>query len=158
EGGTGSDNSAGFGEITPRLPIFGSRRSWIWATLAVAAGLMIMILERGEEKGKQLPAVARNDSAGETLALHDKGESFDRQAKTPGVNGGKDESKVANLGAPGESNAALAPSPAAASSRADADKLASRRVTTEPATGGESAGNPVSSDQVAANGRMRELR
>src|SRR4029079_16872297 len=43
--GAGGGSST-IGEVTPRLPIFGSRRSWIWATLAVAAGLMIMVLER----------------------------------------------------------------------------------------------------------------
>src|SRR4051812_2836900 len=41
DGGAGGDSSAAIGNVTPRVTVFGSRRSWIWATLAVAAGLMI---------------------------------------------------------------------------------------------------------------------
>jgi hypothetical protein len=54
--------SPGGGEL-PKITIFNSRRSWIWASLAVAAGLMIMFLSPSEEKNKQLPAIAKNDTA-----------------------------------------------------------------------------------------------
>lgn len=39
--------------------IFQSRRPWIWASLALAAGLMIMVFQRGAEN-QNLPAVASN--------------------------------------------------------------------------------------------------
>jgi anti-sigma factor RsiW len=39
--------------------LFHSRRPWIWASLAVAAGLMIMVFQRGAENEK-LPAVAQS--------------------------------------------------------------------------------------------------
>lgn len=50
------------GDILPKITAFNSRRSWIWASLAVAAGLMIMFLERGAVRNKQLPAIAKNDA------------------------------------------------------------------------------------------------
>lgn len=56
----GQPSPAG-GEL-PKITIFTSRRSWIWASLAVAAGLMIMFLDRGEENNKQLPSIAKNDT------------------------------------------------------------------------------------------------
>src|SRR4051812_22934855 len=43
----------------PRLPIFGSRRAWIWASLALAAGLLIMFVERGDEPANKLAPVAQ---------------------------------------------------------------------------------------------------
>jgi hypothetical protein len=150
--------STTIGEVTPRLPIFGSRRSWIWATLAVAAGLMIMVLERGEEKGKQLPAIARNDSAKETLQLHDRAESVGDQNKTLAKNGNNDEAKVANSDTLGRLNVGSPTPSAAPSSRTDADKLASRELAKEPPTDGVSAGNPVTREPLAASRRAGELR
>src|SRR5262245_41206159 len=38
---------------------FQSRRPWVWASLAVAAGLLIMVLQRGTEQNKSLPDIAQ---------------------------------------------------------------------------------------------------
>jgi hypothetical protein len=150
--------SAAIGEVTPRLPNFGSRRSWIWATVAVAAGLMIMVLERGEQKGKQLPAVAHIDSANETLQLHDRAESVGDQNKTLAKNGNNDEAKVAKSDTLGRLNVGSPTPSAAPSSRIDADKLASRELAKEPPTDGHLAGNPVTREPLAASRRAVELR
>ncbi|MCC7476083.1 MAG: hypothetical protein IT425_11860 [Pirellulales bacterium] len=37
-----------------------SRRTWVWASLAVAAGLLIMVFQPGGDQTKELPAVAHN--------------------------------------------------------------------------------------------------
>lgn len=50
------------GDVLPKITVFSSRRSWIWASLAVAAGLLIMVLERGDVQNKQLPAIAKQDA------------------------------------------------------------------------------------------------
>ena len=52
--------ATGTSDVIPKVTIFQTRRSWIWASLAVAAGLMIMALQRGDEQGKNLPAVAQH--------------------------------------------------------------------------------------------------
>jgi hypothetical protein len=49
------------GDTMPQITIFRTRRSWIWASLAVAAGLMIMVLQSGDERRANLPAIARHD-------------------------------------------------------------------------------------------------
>ena len=49
------------GDAMPRITVFQTRRSWIWASLVIAAGLMIMVLQPGKETDQNLPAVARND-------------------------------------------------------------------------------------------------
>lgn len=43
----------------PRLPVFGSKRAWIWAALALAAGLMIMFIQPGGQGPEKLPPAAR---------------------------------------------------------------------------------------------------
>ncbi len=50
-----------FGGPTPKVTIFQTRRSWFWASLAVAAGLLVMVLQPGDENGNNLPAVAQHD-------------------------------------------------------------------------------------------------
>src|SRR3954469_3252026 len=47
------------GGSLPRLPVFGSRRAWIWASLALAAGVLIMFVERGDEPANKLAPVAQ---------------------------------------------------------------------------------------------------
>lgn len=159
-GGGGADggNTSAIGELTPRLPIFGSRRSWIWATLAVAAALMIMVLERGEEKGKQLPTVAQNDGANATSAAHDRFDRATDQTNVPVAKPGEDERKIASLGTPGSPSAAGAPDLSAASTPAEQDKLAMRKLAApEPSSGGAPTGTVGESGQIAASSAAREV-
>jgi anti-sigma-K factor RskA len=51
------------GDGLPKLTAFQTRRGWIWASLAVAAALMIMVLQSDDEKAKNLPAVASRDES-----------------------------------------------------------------------------------------------
>jgi anti-sigma factor RsiW len=124
-GGTAGGGSSTIGEVTRRLPIFGSRRSWIWATLAVAAGLMIMVLERGDEKGKQLPAVAHNDSA-----------NADRSA---GANGSREKRAETVVSAP---------SPSAVAEK-DGEKAALRKLSVDSPSGSAAASSE--SDRLAVS-------
>ena len=54
--------SSGLGDAMPKITLFRTPRSWFWASLAVAAGLMIMVLQSGDELTKVLPAVAQRDT------------------------------------------------------------------------------------------------
>ena len=65
-------------DALPKVTLFRSRRSWIWASLAVAAGLMIMVLQSGDDEGKNLPAIAKHD--GSTALSRPLQESFRREA------------------------------------------------------------------------------
>src|SRR4051794_7936090 len=60
-GSVGTDSVATSTGNVPEIRIFGSRRSWFWASLAVAAGLMIMALHLGDDKGNKLPRLAKRD-------------------------------------------------------------------------------------------------
>ncbi len=60
-GGVAATDAATAVGNVPEIRIFGSRRSWFWASLAVAAGLMIMALHLGDEKGRKLAVVAERD-------------------------------------------------------------------------------------------------
>ncbi len=103
------------GDVLPKITIFSSRRSWIWATLAVAAGLMIMFLSPGEEKNKQLPAIAKNDTdvaVGRRLEEATPHAARDRAAKVSA-----DSSSVAHLEKPSVAPMAapaIPPAPSAA--------------------------------------------
>jgi hypothetical protein len=55
-----------------RVKIFRTPRAWIWATLAMAAGLVIMIVQSGDERAKNLPPLAqRNERAKENQPAAD---------------------------------------------------------------------------------------
>src|SRR4051812_46114158 len=45
----------------PKIRIFNSKRAWMWASLALAAGLLVMIVQRGDEPANKLPPVAARD-------------------------------------------------------------------------------------------------
>src|SRR6478672_11603930 len=49
------------GDPLPKIKIFGSSRAWIWATLALAAGLLIMFVQNGVDSANKLPPLARRD-------------------------------------------------------------------------------------------------
>ena len=55
------DRPSPLGNAMPKITIFGSPRAWFWASLAVAAGLMIMIFQSGNERAKKLPQLAQHD-------------------------------------------------------------------------------------------------
>ncbi len=59
--GTASQPSP-FGDTIPKITIFGSKRAWIWASLALAAGLLIMVVQSGNESKNKLPPVAQRAS------------------------------------------------------------------------------------------------
>jgi hypothetical protein len=69
----------------PQFTIGRTRRGWIWATLAMAAGIMIMFLQPGDEQNKNLPPVAvKSDGAVDKVAATDRiGVSELRQGKAP---------------------------------------------------------------------------
>ena len=48
------------GDTLPKITIFGSPRAWIWASLALAAGLLIMFFQSDNERAKNLPQVAQH--------------------------------------------------------------------------------------------------
>src|SRR5262245_16589904 len=51
--------SPSISDALAKIPAFRTRRSWIWASLALAAGLLIIVLQPGHESNKELPAVAQ---------------------------------------------------------------------------------------------------
>jgi negative regulator of sigma E activity len=89
------------------IRIFGSRRSWFWASLAVAAGLMIMVLHLGDEKGRKLGSIAeraRNGSVGRELEVQKVAPDTVANAPLPDPSAG-DSTKTAKLEAPAPSAA-----------------------------------------------------
>src|SRR3954468_6878486 len=54
----------------PKLPIFGSRRAWIWASLALAAGLLIMVVERGDDRGNKLATLDHREVPRDQFAVN----------------------------------------------------------------------------------------
>ncbi|HEX5470996.1 MAG TPA: hypothetical protein VFW73_03875, partial [Lacipirellulaceae bacterium] len=48
------------GDTMPKIRIFGSPRAWIWAALAVAAGLLIMFFQSDNKRANNLPQVAQH--------------------------------------------------------------------------------------------------
>ena len=55
------------GDAMPKIRIFNSKRAWIWASMALAAGLLMMFVQSGDEPAKKLPPVAaRNREAAQT--------------------------------------------------------------------------------------------
>ncbi len=71
------------GEL-PKITIFGSRRTWFWASLALAAGLFIMFTQPGDEKvNKTLPPVAQRDR--EIVSNNPVREPAQRALSEPGI-------------------------------------------------------------------------
>ena len=48
------------GDTLPKITIFGSPRAWIWASLALAAGLLIMFFQSDNKQANKLPQVAQH--------------------------------------------------------------------------------------------------
>jgi anti-sigma factor RsiW len=124
---TRSDNAAAAPTITkPKITIFQTRRSWIWASLAVAAGLMIMVLQPAINDQADLPAVAQRDSA--TTANDKARQSLGRETSQPAPAAAIDPSKVATKAQPGPSRAATPlGSPSAGEATAQSSLLTEER-------------------------------
>ncbi|MEX0641223.1 MAG: zf-HC2 domain-containing protein [Pirellulales bacterium] len=58
-----TDNTVSLRDSLPRLTIGQTRRGWVWAALAMAAGLMIMVLQRDDRLGNEMPPVAMSRSS-----------------------------------------------------------------------------------------------
>jgi hypothetical protein len=58
-----TDGAVNLRDSLPRLTIGQTRRGWVWAGLAMAAGLLIMVLQPGGEQGGDLPQVAASRRA-----------------------------------------------------------------------------------------------
>lgn len=43
----------------PKITIFSTKRSWMWASLALAAGLLLMVVQSGDERGNRLAPQAK---------------------------------------------------------------------------------------------------
>jgi hypothetical protein len=148
-GGESDSKSAGVGDISPRVTIFGSRRSWIWASLAVAAGLMIMVLERGDEKGRALPAVAQNGQQGANRSLKEQKSDGPQMANEPAPVAENDAAKIARgETAPSLSEVGGSLRPDAAKPQAGVDKLAAND---------RAAGAPSGAIAGGGNERTRRL-
>jgi anti-sigma factor RsiW len=88
------------GDPVPRISIGRSRRSWIWASLAVAAALLIMFVQSRDEIQTGLPHVAQHtDEVSRKVA---QAESSDRAATDESLTAAP-ASEAAGLPAPAES-------------------------------------------------------
>jgi anti-sigma factor RsiW len=88
------------GDPVPRISIGRSRRSWIWASLAVAAALLIMFVQSRDEIQTGLPHVAQHtDEVARKVA---QAESSDRAATDESLTAAP-ASGAAGLPAPAES-------------------------------------------------------
>ena len=68
------------GNTIPKVRIFSSRRAWIWASVALAAGLLIMFVQSGDDRAKKLPPVAaRNREAADTQLADEAGKPSRRE-------------------------------------------------------------------------------
>jgi hypothetical protein len=61
EVGRPAPSSPRLADSIPKIRIFNSRRAWIWAAMTLAAGLLVMIVQSGDESTKKLPPVAERD-------------------------------------------------------------------------------------------------
>jgi hypothetical protein len=69
--------------VTPTYSVLQTRRPWVWASLAVAAGLLIMVLQKGTENGANHIEIAQHD--GSEASNRQLKESVEQQATAPGA-------------------------------------------------------------------------
>jgi hypothetical protein len=68
------------GDAMLKIKIFGSRRAWFWASMALAAGLLIMIVQSGDEPNKKMsPVAARNGEATQNQPTDESGQPARRE-------------------------------------------------------------------------------
>jgi anti-sigma factor RsiW len=108
---------SGAGDVPPMFTVFHTRRSWIWASLAVAAGLMITVLYSGDQTEKSLPAVAQHN--GGSAKNRSLGETRERATNKPAPAIADSARRVARAepASPPASAAAKPPASVAAPSR-----------------------------------------
>lgn len=94
------------GDTMPQITVFRTRRSWVWASLVVAAGLMIMFLQSGNERGTNL---AKNDNG--RLANGPVETPMRRSLGEAAPSGAIDPAQVANLESPGPATTPMASEP-----------------------------------------------
>jgi anti-sigma factor RsiW len=71
---------ASTGSTIPKIRIFHSRRAWIWASLTLAAGLLLMIIQSGDESANKLtPVATRNPEATPTQLGDESGQARRRE-------------------------------------------------------------------------------
>jgi hypothetical protein len=76
----GASEPSRLGDTIPKVRIFNSKRAWIWASMALAAGLLIMIVQSGDESAKKLPPVAaRNRESADTQLADEVGKPSRRE-------------------------------------------------------------------------------
>lgn len=67
-----ASDSARLIDTMPKIKIFNSKRSWIWASMALAAGLLIMFIQAGNDAAKKMPDVAAHDRKADQAQLADE--------------------------------------------------------------------------------------
>ena len=80
EVGRPAPNSQRSGDTVPKFRLFSSKRAWIWASMALAAGLLLMIVQSGDEPANKLPSMAaRNKEGPQTLPTGEAGQPARRE-------------------------------------------------------------------------------
>jgi hypothetical protein len=115
------EDSFGPGDVMPKITIFRTTRGWVWASLAVAAALLIMILQANDDRKNNLGPLAQR-SGGE--------------AAKPAVNE-EAQRVVGNEPAPSASSKLPAAAPVPASPPRDAFAAADKVSRTPASAAGE---------------------
>jgi hypothetical protein len=141
------------GNGLPKLTAFQNRRGWIWASLAVAAALMIMVLQSDDENGQNLPAVASRDKR-----LSEKHDPMPQRTLDEAAPMAGDPANVATTDSPSPTSIASAPSetPLAVSPDAAESELFGQAA---PGRRGAQVASPSAGVPMAAesSGRLSDL-
>jgi len=141
--------AGGLGGVAKRIPFGRSKRAWIWAGMALAAGLMLMFFEREPERNQGLPdAVAKRDDTSQDEALFDRRSLAEERGEAE-----VDKLAAARPAAPA-SAPALAAAPAGAPASASAS--ASAPLATVAADRGNSRLGGVGGSMAAAEDKAAE--
>lgn len=107
--------SSDSGDRLAAISFFGTKRAWIWASLALAAGLLIMIIQSGDRPESKLPPIAQRN---QPLATDQpSAENADRSRRDLTISAAPEAPPSATLATEnqakekGRSPAAVAPSP-----------------------------------------------
>lgn len=72
-------SAAADAKAMPNFTIFSTTRAWIWASLALAAGLLIMIVQSGNDSADKMPPLAQRDERAGANQPADKFEARGRR-------------------------------------------------------------------------------
>jgi hypothetical protein len=67
-------SARGLSDLVRKMPFGRSKRAWVWAGVAVAAGLMLMIFDKEPAQKEGLPAVVANRDRSSTLEMRSSSE------------------------------------------------------------------------------------